>query len=263
MASNEFGATLVIRLIPSMDLLGGRIVRLRKGAEGSAETYAFTPEEWIARLVRAGAQRIHLVDLEGAFGRTRQASLLEMPKRFPNVRFQLGGGLRTRDAVREVLELGFDAVVGTLAVEMPSALKGLMQTKGPSVIAALDLRGDRVQLRGWTADSARSGFEVAAELRALGVQEALVTDVEQDGMLTGPGLRALRAASAWGLALQASGGVARLEDLEALAAIPEVGSAISGKALLDGHLDLADTRVQSALRGGGGRGSGLPPGESP
>ncbi len=239
-----------ITLIPSMDLLGGQIVRLKKGAEGSAETYPFSPEAWVGRLVAAGARRIHLVDLEGAFGRPRQAVLLAMPKRFPSVRFQLGGGLRTRAAVEEVLALGFDAVVGTLAVESPESLEGLPKAAGPTVIAALDVRGDRVQVRGWTADAPKSGAAIAETLRALGVREALITDVEKDGMLEGPGIAALLAAGAWGLALQASGGVARIEDLDALARIPGVTAAISGKALLDGHIALDDPRTQAALRGG-------------
>jgi phosphoribosylformimino-5-aminoimidazole carboxamide ribotide isomerase len=242
-------STASIRLIPSMDLLGGQIVRLRKGERGSAEVYPFTPDEWTARLVQAGATRIHLVDLDGAFGQQRQAAFLSLPKRYASVRFQLGGGLRTREAIAEVLALGFDAVVGTLAVEHPERLRGLAAAEGPQIIAALDLRGARVQLRGWTEDAPQSGADVATALLSVGVQEALVTDVERDGMLQGPGLASLRAAGAWGLTLQASGGVARIEDLTVLADVPRVRSAISGKALLDGHIDLADPRTRAALQG--------------
>jgi phosphoribosylformimino-5-aminoimidazole carboxamide ribotide isomerase len=236
-----------VQLIPSMDLLGGQIVRLRKGAESSAEFYGFTPEHWIRRLVTAGACRIHLVDLDGAFGRQRQHVFAELPKRYPHVRFQLGGGLRTRDVVAAVLDLGFDAVVGTFAVESPEQLAGLTTPSGPQIIAALDMRGDRVQLRGWTADAQKSGGEVAAALVAVGVATALITDVDQDGMLQGPGMACLRAAASWGMRVQASGGVTGLSDLQLLAGLTHVEGAISGKALLDEKIALDDPQTREAF----------------
>ena len=236
-----------VQLIPSMDLLAGQIVRLRKGAEESAEFYAFTPEHWIERLVAAGAGRIHLVDLDGAFGRSRQPMFTELPKRYPHVRFQLGGGLRTRDAVAGILDLGFDAVVGTLAVESPEQLAGLATRSGPQIIAALDMRGDRVQVRGWTADALRSGRELASSLVAVGVVTALITDVEQDGMLQGPGFACLHAAAGWGMRVQASGGVTGLHDLLLLSELVHVDGAISGKALLDEKIALDDLQTRAAL----------------
>jgi phosphoribosylformimino-5-aminoimidazole carboxamide ribotide isomerase len=238
-----------IQLIPSMDLLAGRIVRLRKGELGSAETYPFTADEWVERLAEAGALRIHLVDLEGAFGKQRQAAFADFPKRYPHIRFQLGGGLRTADAVAAVLGNGFDAVVGTLAVETPLALKGMTTQGGPQIIAALDMRGDQVQLRGWTAGSARPAQAIATDLQEAGVLIALVTDVDRDGMLEGPGTAVLAAAAAWGMRLQASGGVKSLDDLAALASNAHIDGAISGKALLDGLIDLRDPATQIALRG--------------
>jgi phosphoribosylformimino-5-aminoimidazole carboxamide ribotide isomerase len=179
----------------------------------------------------------------------KACAFLQFPKRYPHVRFQFGGGLRSREAVAEVLALGFDAVVGTLAVESPETLRGLTATTGPQIIAALDLRGARVQLRGWTQSAQSSGESIAAALLSVGVREALVTDVDRDGMLQGPGISALTTASAWGFVLQASGGVARIEDLDALSVLPSVRSAISGKALLDGHIDLSDPHVRAALAG--------------
>jgi phosphoribosylformimino-5-aminoimidazole carboxamide ribotide isomerase len=241
-----------VRLIPSMDLLAGQIVRLKKGDLGTAEHYPFSPDAWIERLAAAGASRIHLVDLEGAFGRKRQAAFAEFPKRYPSIRFQLGGGLRSRDAIAEVLALGFDAVVGTMAAEQPELLANLasVDTHAPQIIAALDVRGDRVQLRGWTEDAKTKGDAIAHALRAAGVREALVTDVARDGMLEGPGLESLQTASAWGLQLQASGGIARLEDLTQLCTLPAVVGAISGKALLDGRIDLESPLTRTALRTG-------------
>ena len=114
-----------MRLIPSMDLLGGQVVRLLKGERKSAFVYPTAPEAWVRRLVEAGARRIHLVDLDAAFGEAPQQALRGFARAWPGVRFQLGGGLRSREAVERVQDDGFEAVVGTLALEQPEALAGL------------------------------------------------------------------------------------------------------------------------------------------
>jgi len=233
-----------MRLIPSMDLLGGQVVRLLKGARESAFVYPTTPEAWIKRLVDAGARRIHLVDLDAAFGEAPQSRLRGFAKAWPGVSFQLGGGLRSRDAVLRVQDDGFDAVIGTLAMETPEALEGLDPAR---LIAALDLRGGAPVVRGWTAASAKSLEAVAAPLRAMGVALALVTDVERDGAMTGPGLEALAQVAALGFRVQASGGLRDLADLNLIAAVAGAESAISGKALLDGRMTPEDPAVRAAM----------------
>lgn len=234
-----------MQLIPSMDLLGGRIVRLREGDRARVTCYDLDPLAWIERLVRAGARRIHLVDLDGAFGGERQAAFAGLPARFPGTRFQLGGGLRSRPAIEAVLAEGYDAVVGTLAVERPEALRGL---PAEALVAALDLKAGRVVTRGWTETSGRGNAEVFASLWDLGLRRALVTDVARDGGLEGPGLEALRTVAAAGFQVQASGGLRDLEDLLSVAAVAGVVGAISGKALLDRRIDLDDPRTRAALQ---------------
>lgn len=237
----------MIQLIPSMDLLAGRIVRLRHGNRDQATFYAPGPEAWVEKLVGAGATRIHLVDLDGAFGEARQAqAFASFPKRYSNVRFQLGGGLRSRAAVQEVLDLGFDAVVGTLAAERPKELAGLDPAR---VIAALDLRDRRIVTRGWTTACECDSTDVFESLLTFGFNRALVTDVERDGTLEGPGLEALAFVAREGFQVQASGGFRDLADLPSLAAIPNVVGAISGKALLDGRIELEGAAVRAALGG--------------
>ncbi|MDR3673488.1 MAG: HisA/HisF-related TIM barrel protein [Holophaga sp.] len=231
-----------MRLIPSMDLLGGQVVRLLKGERASAFVYAFTPEAWVERLVEAGAQRIHLVDLDAAFGEPPQARLREFALAWPSVRFQLGGGLRSREAVLRAQADGFDTVVGTLALEAPGELRGLDPTR---IIAALDLRHGAPVVRGWTKSSALSLEAVAAPLKDLGVNLALVTDVERDGAMTGPGVEALAQVAALGFRVQASGGLRDLDDLALLAGVAE--SAISGKAMLDGAMLPEDPAVRAAM----------------
>lgn len=235
-----------MQLIPSLDLMQGRLVRLRHGDPQQATFYDLTPEEWIGRLAEAGARRIHLVDLDGAFGSPRQGRFTAFPARFPGIRFQVGGGLRDRGAIDEVLSLGFDAVVGTLAVEQPSALRGF---PGDRIIAALDLKGDRIVTRGWQAPSACASTDVFEALLALGFDRALVTDVSRDGTLEGPGVEATAWVAKEGFRVQASGGVKALSDLSPLSAIPGVVGAISGKALMEGVIPLDDPRTRAALTG--------------
>jgi phosphoribosylformimino-5-aminoimidazole carboxamide ribotide isomerase len=235
-----------MQLIPSLDLMQGRLVRLRHGDPKQATFYALDPEDWIGSLVEAGARRIHLVDLDGAFGEHRQGQFTAFPVRFPEIRFQLGGGLRDRSAIEGVLDLGFDAVVGTLAVDRPQALRGL---SGEHVIAALDLKGDRIVTRGWQTPSANAATEVFEALLALGFNRALVTDVSRDGTLAGPGVAAAAWVAQQGFQVQASGGMKALADLAPLAEIPGVVGAICGKALMEGFILLDDPGTRRALEG--------------
>lgn len=236
----------MIQLIPSLDLLGGRVVRLLHGDFDQATFYTWTPAAWVEQLVEAGATRIHLVDLDGAFGLALQAAFGSFPKQFPQVRFQLGGGLRSRAAIERALDAGFDAVVGTLAVERPKELVGLPTER---VICALDLKGDRIVTKGWTAESTCESTDVFESLLTFGFKRALVTDVGRDGTLEGPGLEATALIAKEGFDVQASGGIRNLEDLDSLETIPGVVGAISGKALLEGLIDLEAPATTSALKG--------------
>jgi phosphoribosylformimino-5-aminoimidazole carboxamide ribotide isomerase len=235
-----------VQLIPSLDLMEGRLVRLRHGDPRQATFYQLDPEDWIGSLAEAGARRIHLVDLDGAFGSRPQGHFMTFPARYPEIRFQLGGGLRDRRAIEEALDLGFDAVVGTLAVEQPGLLRGL---PGEHVVAALDLKGDRVVTRGWQSASARPAAEVFEALLTSGFDRALVTDVSRDGTLEGPGLEAAAWVAKAGFKVQASGGLKALSDLAPLAEIPGVVGAICGKALMEGFIPLDDARTRNALEG--------------
>ena len=235
-----------MQLIPSLDLRGGRVVRLRHGDPDRMTTYDLEPEAWVERLVRAGARRIHLVDLDGAFGEPRQPLFRRIPRRWPEVRFQLGGGLRTRGAVEDALAEGFDAVVGTLAVERPAELAGLPPGR---VVLALDLKAGRLCVRGWQSLADCADAEVFEALRSLGFDQALVTDVGRDGTLEGPGLEAIRRVAREGFRVQASGGLRDLADLQCLASEPGVTGAIVGRALLEGRLDLSDHGLRPFLGG--------------
>ena len=238
---------MTVQLIPSMDLMDGRVVRLHKGDRAQATFYDLAPEAWVDTLAEAGATRIHLVDLEGAFGGQKQDAFGAFPSRYPGIRFQIGGGLRSRDRIQAMLDGGFEAVVGTLAVEKPRELAGLPPSR---VIVALDLRGRRVMTRGWVAESVCESTDVFESLLTFGFRRALVTDIDRDGTLAGPGLEAAAWVASEGFEVQASGGLKDLADLDALASIAGISGAISGKALLDGRLDLSDAAVCAALKVG-------------
>jgi len=238
-----------MQLIPSMDLLEGRIVRLRHGDRKQVTHYELSPEVWIERLVQAGSRRIHVVDLDGAFGEARQPAFWDFPKRWPQVQFQTGGGLRSREAVQGAMDLGFHAVVGTLAVEHPELMTGLAPAQ---VILALDMKHGEIVTRGWVQAAGRSTEAICGELKALGFDRALVTDVSRDGTMEGPGVEAIAKIAALGFRVQASGGLRSLADLEGLKGIPGVTGAISGKALLDGALSLDDAAVRAAVASEGG-----------
>jgi len=233
-----------MQLIPSMDLLGGRIVRLKHGDRRWITYYDWTPEAWIERLAGAGALRIHLVDLDGAFGEVRQPTFRAFPSRWPGIQFQTGGGLRSREAVQGALDMGFDAVVGTLAVEKPKALAGLPPER---LVLALDMKGGEIVTRGWQARAGGDTVSICRELKALGFDRALVTDVGTDGTMEGPGLEAIAKVAEQGFRVQASGGIRNLADVQAAGRIPGVVGAISGKALLDGAMSLEDPAVRASM----------------
>ncbi len=235
-----------VQLIPSMDLLQGRVVRLHKGDPAQATFYEVAPEAWIERLAEAGTTRIHLVDLEGAFGGAAQQVFEAFPSRYPAIRFQMGGGLRSRGRIQAALDAGFEAVVGTLAVERPRELAGLPPSR---VIVALDARGRRVMTRGWLVESVCESTDVFESLLTFGFRRALVTDIDRDGTMEGPGLETMAWIASEGFEVQASGGLRDLADLDALVGVKGVTGAISGKALLDGKLDLGDMAVRAALKG--------------
>lgn len=235
-----------MQLIPSMDLRRGRVVRLRKGVDGSEEHYPFGASEWVERLVNAGTKRIHLVDLDGAFGEARQPELLQYPARFPQVKFQLGGGLRDQASVRAVIDAGFIAVVGTLAVTNPEALTPFNDA---NIVLALDVHHQKVMVRGWKESAPQDAPVLFQALRDRGFSTALVTDIERDGMLEGPGISAAEWVGSFGFSIQASGGISSLDDLTALRAVRCVTGAISGKALLDGKISLNDPATIKALEG--------------
>jgi phosphoribosyl isomerase A len=233
-------------LLPAVDVVDGQAVRLVRGAAGTETGYG-DPMEAAREWVRGGAEWVHLVDLDAAFGRGSNADLLAGIIAGLDVRVELSGGIRDDASLDRALGTGAARVIiGTAALEDPDWVAGVVGRHGDRVAVGLDGRADggswRVSARGWTTDGGDL-FETLARLDAAGCGRYVVTDINRDGMLTGPNLDLLRAVcAATGAAVIASGGVSSLTDLAALAGLAPAGveGAIVGKALYAGAFTLPE-----------------------
>jgi phosphoribosylformimino-5-aminoimidazole carboxamide ribotide isomerase len=228
-------------LYPAMDLIGGRIVRLRQGRFDDVTFYDPEPAEALQRFAEAGANWAHVVDLDGArAGAPAQHELLALLAKAAPLKLQVAGGVRSADHVAALLDSGASrVVVGSLAVRDAEATNALLDRFGPDHITlSLDVRvtggGPMVATHGWQEDSGLSLWDVAA--RYSQARHLLLTDIGRDGMLEGPNHALLAEAVARlpDLAVQASGGVTSLEDLARLS----TAGAILGRAMWEGRLDL-------------------------
>jgi len=231
-----------MQLIPSIDLRAGRCVRLLHGDFAAETVYAYDPRNLVAKYRDLGAEWVHIVDLDGARdGAGGNRPIIAELAGLGGVRLQVGGGLRDRAAVSDMLELGAGrVVVGSAAVTQVDAVRSWLGEFGAErLILAFDIRHDAVGLpcvatHGWREQSTLSLWDAVGNFAGHGLRHVLCTDVSRDGALGGPNLPLYREAVArhpriqW----QASGGVRDLQDLAALADT-DVAAAISGKALLD------------------------------
>jgi phosphoribosylformimino-5-aminoimidazole carboxamide ribotide isomerase len=234
-----------MRLIPSIDLRGGRCVRLLKGDFDAETRYAAEPLALVRHYRGLGARWLHIVDLDGARdGRLAHRELIAAMAAEPGIRVQVGGGLRTRAVVDDLLTLGVGrAVVGSAALEQPDEVAGwLRELSAERVCLAFDARIDhegtpRLQSRGWLEATRWSLWDAIERFAPAGLRHVLCTDIDRDGALTGPNtaLYAEGVRRCPGIAWQASGGVSHIADLAALAAAG-CAAAISGKALLENRL---------------------------
>ena len=228
-----------MRLLPAIDIRSGRCVRLLRGREDAETVYGDDPvavaDSWVAQ----GAEWLHIVNLDGAFGRA--SDNLTFVRKIASARkakIEFGGGLRSEDDVKYAFDLGVDKVVlGTLAVADRAALHRILESYGASrVVVALDARNGVVTTNGWTSTSGISVLDAALEFQNAGVHEVLYTDVGRDGTLSGPDMPRLQELfRETSLDVIASGGIGSLEDLRLLAGLHEdhLRGAIVGKALYE------------------------------
>ncbi|MED5402432.1 MAG: 1-(5-phosphoribosyl)-5-[(5-phosphoribosylamino)methylideneamino]imidazole-4-carboxamide isomerase [SAR324 cluster bacterium] len=233
-------------LIPAIDLKNGRCVRLLQGEAAAETVYSDDPASMARSFEDAGAKRLHLVDLDGAF-KGKGANLVSIRSILKNISIpvQLGGGLRNAENIEKMFELGVSSViVGTMAVKNPDVLDEVIQRfTGEKVILGIDARDRKVSIEGWQEGTEIDDVEFALSWKKFGIQRIVFTDIARDGMLSGPNLEALGDfARRTGLKIVASGGVSSMEDLELLKTleVDGVDQVISGKAIYEGKLDLKE-----------------------
>jgi phosphoribosyl isomerase A len=231
-----------LQLLPAVDVSGGQAVRLVQGAAGTETDYG-DPADAAMAFQRAGAEWIHLVDLDAAFGRGSNGPLLaELIGRL-DVQVELSGGIRDDAALTAALATGCTrVVVGTAALEQPDWVAAAIAAYGDRIAVGLDVRGTRLAARGWTSDGGELD-DALDRLETVGCARYVVTDIDKDGMLRGPNLDLLRRVCALtDRPVVASGGVSSIADLRAIAGLVPLGveGAIVGKALYAGAFTLPE-----------------------
>jgi len=223
-----------MELLPAIDLRYGRAVRLFQGDDTRATVYGEDPLTVLDGYIQAGATRVHVVDLDATFGEAPQRELIG--RMAIRGLMQLGGGLRDRDAIRWALEAGCDrVVVGSLVARDIEEFRALALEHPGKIVPALDVENGEVRIAGWTEGTPWRLPELCVRLHGLPCPAVLVTDVERDGMLSGPNFDlARRVAMASGIPALLSGGVRSLDDLREAREIPEIAGAIVGRALYEG-----------------------------
>jgi phosphoribosylformimino-5-aminoimidazole carboxamide ribotide isomerase len=239
-------------IIPAIDLRDGKCVRLIQGEYHRQITYQDDPVKQAEEFSRAGAEWLHIVDLDGAkLGRPVNIEVISAIANLGKFKIEVGGGLRDEDSVKQLLDMGAERVIiGTKAVSDFAWFGKTAGKFGGKIALGLDARGSKVATHGWTQDSSQLLLDFAVEAAKLPLAAIIYTDITRDGMMTGPNLERTRAlVEAVKVPVVASGGVKELSDIEKLAEL-EVEAVIVGRALYEGTLELADAIKTAAKLSG-------------
>jgi phosphoribosylformimino-5-aminoimidazole carboxamide ribotide isomerase len=243
-------------LIPAIDLKDGQCVRLRQGRMDDDTVYSEDPVAMARRWVEQGAQRLHLVDLNGATeGRPVNADVIRrIVAACPESPVQVGGGIRDEDTVQVYLDAGVEyVIIGTKAVNAPHFVADLCLEFPGHIIVGLDARDGRVAIDGWSKLSKHDVIDMARHFERDGVEAIIYTDISRDGMMNGVNIDAtVKLAKAITIPVIASGGITNLDDIRALCEVADEGiiGAITGRAIYEGTLDFAaGMKLASELSG--------------
>lgn len=229
-------------IIPAIDLKDGKCVRLLKGEFSTVHQVADSATDTACSFLEAGAQLIHMVDLDGALiGEGKNRDVIQKAIENSGARVELGGGIRSMEDIRAAFFLGvWRAVIGSAAVEDPELVRRAAARYRERIAVGIDAKEGRVKTRGWTVDSGQDYIEFAKQMEQLGVQTIIFTDIDCDGALKGPAFERLFALNqAVSCRIVASGGVTTLDDIRQLKQAGVYG-AILGKAIYSGALDLKE-----------------------
>ncbi|HAX78106.1 MAG TPA: 1-(5-phosphoribosyl)-5-((5-phosphoribosylamino)methylideneamino)imidazole-4-carboxamide isomerase [Cyanobacteria bacterium UBA11372] len=249
-----------MEVIPAIDLLEGKCVRLYQGDYSQSQVFDENPVAVAQQWVDQGATRLHVVDLDGAkAGKPANLQAIEAIVQAVSVPIQVGGGLRDRTSVAQLLDLGVGRVIlGTIAVKQPQLVADLCGEFGGKIVVGIDARNGKVATDGWLETSSVAATDLAHQMAQLGAAAIIYTDIHRDGTLSGPNLQALRElAESIAIPVIASGGVSSLTDLLSLLSLEPIGvnGVIVGRALYTGDVSLKEA-IQAV---GSGRFQDIPP----
>jgi phosphoribosylformimino-5-aminoimidazole carboxamide ribotide isomerase len=239
-----------LHLIPAIDLKAGQCVRLKQGDMDQVTTFSTDPASVARQWIDQGAQRLHLVDLDGALvGQPRNLSVIrailnEVGDVFP---IQLGGGIRDLNTIEKYVDMGIRyVIIGTAAVKTPGFLHEACHAFGGHIIVGLDAKDGKVATDGWSKISGHDVVDLAQKYQDWGVESIVYTDIGRDGMLTGINIEAtVKLAQSLSIPVIASGGLSGLSDIEKLCAVADTGieGVICGRAIYTGDLDFAQAQT--------------------
>lgn len=235
-----------MQLIPAIDLKEGKCVRLRQGRMEDDTVFSEDPVAVAGRWVEAGARRLHIVDLDGAFAGVpkNRDVIAAIAEAYPDLPIQIGGGIRDEETIQAYLDAGVSwCIIGTKAVNQPHFVRDACIEFPGHIIVGLDAKDGKVATDGWSKMSRHDVIDMAQHFERDGVHAIVYTDISRDGMMNGVNIEATkRLAKAIAVPVIASGGITNLDDLRGLAAADEPGiiGAITGRAIYEGSLDFAE-----------------------
>ena len=233
-------------LIPAIDLKEGKCVRLRQGRMEDDTVFSDNPVAVAGKWVAAGAKRIHLVDLDGAFaGKPKNAGVIhDIVDAYPDVPVQVGGGIRDEETIQAYLNAGVQyVIIGTKAVSEPHFVSDIAVEFPGHIIIGLDAKDGKVAIDGWSKLSRHDVIDLAQKFESDGVEAIIYTDISRDGMMSGVNVEAtVKLAKSIHIPVIASGGITNLEDIKALGKVADEGiiGAITGRAIYEGTLDFSE-----------------------
>ena len=243
-------------LIPAIDLKDGKCVRLRQGRMEDETVFSDDPVAMAGRWVKAGARRLHIVDLNGAFeGKPVNAGVVnEIAAAYPDLPIQIGGGIRDEATVQTYLDAGVEyVIIGTKAVSAPHFVNDLCLEFPGHIIVGLDAKDGKVAIDGWSKLSRHDVIDMAQHFEQDGVEAIVYTDIGRDGMMSGVNVEStVKLAQAITIPVIASGGITNMDDIRALCEVADEGimGAITGRAIYEGTLDFAEgQRLADQLAG--------------
>lgn len=236
----------MIEIIPAIDIIGGKCVRLSQGDYGKQTTYSATPRDMAKLYSDTGVRRIHLVDLDGAkAGRPCNLESLKEIAELGNLDIEWGGGIKTREDLEDVFSAGADhAIIGSLAVKQPELMEEwLEEFGGEKIVLGADLRDGKVAVSGWMEDSPLSIHDLMKRFLPHGLKEVIVTDISKDGMLQGPAteLYVDLAKRYPDVVFTVSGGISSIDDIRLLDSL-QLPRVIVGKAIYENRIPLSELK---------------------